>query len=60
MEKLFDIICCTGFVGLELLIIFGSALLIQLVVYQLTGFSIYNNLFRLIDKLEERCDKYDY
>lgn len=46
INKILEMIVCGGFVALELLVIIGIALLIQLVVYQGTRKKI--NLYKII------------
>lgn len=48
MNYLLDVILCGGVVALELIGIFAGALLIQGLVYRLTGFSIYNKLVKVM------------
>lgn len=44
MEYWLDVILCSGMVALELICVFAAALLVQGIVYRITGFSIYNFL----------------
>lgn len=48
MEKILDFILCGGIVGLELIVVFIIAMLIQGVIYWTTGISIYNYMKRII------------
>lgn len=48
MNKLLDIILCSGICLAELIGIIIITLLIQLIIYQLTGFSIYNKIMKLL------------
>lgn len=57
MINLVDAFACGIVVIAELIGIILLALLIQLVVYQLTGISLYNKFFKGLDKLEKKIDK---
>lgn len=57
MSYLLDLILCSGVVIGELIAIIIGSMLIQLVVYQLTGFSIYNNVFKGLNKLDKILEK---
>lgn len=48
MSYLLDVILCSGVVAAELIGTFAGALLIQGLVYRLTGFSIYNKLVKVM------------
>lgn len=56
MAYLLDLILCSGVVIGELLAIIIGSMLIQLVVYQLTGFSIANNLWKSLIRLEKHLE----
>ena len=57
MITLIDAFACGIVVIAELIGIILLALLIQLVVYQLTGTSLYVQFFKGLDKLEEKFNK---
>lgn len=57
MGNLLDILLCGLLVLGELIASMSIALFIQLIVYQLTGFSIFNNILKLLDKFEIYLDK---
>lgn len=57
MAYLLDLILCSGVVIGELLAIIIGSMLIQLVVYQLTGISIYNVINKKIIKLEKYIER---
>ena len=48
MNYLLDVLLCSGVVLLQLAGAIIGALLVQLVVYRLTGFSIYNKLVKVL------------
>lgn len=56
MAYLLDLILCSGVVIGELIAIIIGSMLIQLVVYQLTGFSIANNLWKSLIRLEKHLE----
>lgn len=47
MNYLLDVIACSGIVLAELIGVFIVAMLVQLIVYQTTGFSIYNAFIKV-------------
>lgn len=57
MSYWLDVISCGMVVFIELITIIAGALLIQLVVYRLTGFSIYNNFVRSLIKIEKYIER---
>lgn len=57
MSNLLDILLCGLTVIGELIAILSISLFIQLIVYQLTGFSIFNSILKLLDKFEIYLDK---
>ena len=48
LEKLITVLFSLGLVGMYLAIAFVAAVLIQFIVYQLTGISIYNKLVKVL------------
>lgn len=56
MAYLLDLILCSGVVIGELIAIIIGSMLIQLVVYQLTGFSIVNSLWKSLIRLEKNLE----
>lgn len=52
-----DVISCGMVVFIELITIIAGALLIQLVVYRLTRFSIYNNFVGSLIKIEKYIER---
>lgn len=57
MSNLLDILLCGLTVIGELIAILSISLFIQIIVYQLTGFSIFNSILKLLDKFEIYLDK---
>ena len=57
MINLVDAFACGIVVMAELIGIILLALLIQLVVYQLTGISLYIETTKWLDRLEEKLEK---
>ena len=57
MINLIDAFACGIVVIAELIGIILLALLIQLVVYQLTGISLYVEFSKCLDRLEEKVNK---
>ena len=57
MINLVDAFACGIVVMAELIGIILLALLIQLVVYQLTGISLYVEFSKWLDRLEKKLDK---
>lgn len=57
MINLVDAFACGIVVIAELIGVILLALLIQLVVYQLTGISLYVELGKWLDKLEKKLNK---
>lgn len=57
MINLVDAFACGIVVMAELIGIILLALLIQLVVYQLTGISLYVETTKWLDRLEKKLDK---
>lgn len=47
MNYLIDVMACSFMVIFELFVVVFSMAMIQLFVYQLTGFSIYNYLYKI-------------
>ena len=54
MDKIMDFILCAGVTTFEVVAIILGALLIQFIVYQLTGISLFNRF----TKLMFRADRY--
>lgn len=54
MDKIMDFILCAGVTAFEVVAIIVGAMLIQLIVYQLTGISLFNRF----TKLMFRADRY--
>ena len=54
MSKLLDFMLCTGITLSEVIVIIIAAMLIQLIVYRITGINMYNIFIKLIFK----ADKY--
>lgn len=57
MIKLIDAFACGIVVMAELIGIILLALLVQLVVYQLTGISLYNEIIKGLYKLDKKLEK---
>lgn len=57
MINLVDAFACGIVFIAELIGVILLALLVQLVVYQLTGISLYAELFKGLNKLERKLDK---
>lgn len=57
MSKLVDIIACAGITIFEFSLILIIASLAQLIVYQLTGFSIYNETLKGLKRLDKYLTK---
>ena len=56
MVSLLDIFLCGITTIIEFIGIIGIGLFIQLIVYQLTGFSIANNLWKSLIRLEKHLE----
>ena len=56
MDKMMDFILCAGITGLEVIAVIAGGMLIQLVVYQLSGRRI--NLIKEITRLMFKADRY--
>ena len=52
MMKLLDFMLCAGVTLSELIIVFIAAMLIQFIVYRITGISIYNTIIKLMFKAD--------
>lgn len=57
MINLVDAFACGIVVIAELIGVILLALLVQLVVYQLTGISLYTKFFKGLDRLEKKLDE---
>ena len=57
MIKLIDAFACGIVVMAELIGIILLSLLVQLVVYQLTGISLYNEIIKGLYKLDKKLEK---
>jgi len=52
-----DVFLCAGITLLELIGLFGIALLIQLISYQCFGFNIYQRIFKGLNRLDKYLSK---
>ena len=57
MDNLLEMILCMFFVLGELAVALSISFFIQIIVYGLTGFNIFDNILKLLDKFENYIDK---
>lgn len=57
MDNLLEMILCMFFVLAELAVALSISFFIQIIVYGLTGFNIFDNILKLLDKFENYLDK---
>lgn len=57
MIKLLDIYLCGITVLIELIAVMSLALLIQFIVYKITGISLYTKICKALDKLDKKINQ---